>query len=312
MWCFLLFWQFFHGAQGWEFTVKGQCRIHRVQDGIFLVDAANQRPVAAGEVEIREGDRLWRVKTDTKGRIPVNGPGLLGLTHPGSELYEPCAAVTLIPVAGERLNQFTWKWLGLVAGLGLILIALFPVVRTRWRRFGKAKKEEPPGEAPEVEFNPPASRTFVPWRKAGFHGQVQVWESGLPLAGVEISYLEHSAPGKTETDGDGRFFLPSSAVEIRFARDGYHTVGVPRPRGQILVRMMSLPVRALWLLRQICRNYDRQRYAKLSPRQALSARIPPPEVIGRLERLAYAGEMPEPGEIERMEAALTPESEEPT
>jgi len=220
--------------------------------------------------------------------------------------------VVLVPASTVRMDRFSWRWLGLAAGLGLILIALFPVARTRWRRLGKAKKEEPPLEAPEVEFNPPASRTFVPWRKAGFHGQVQVWESGLPLAGVEIRFLEHSEPKKTETDADGRFFLPSSAVEIRLEREGYHPVNVPRPRGQILIRMMSLPVRALWLLRQICRNYDRQRYAKLSPRQALSARIPPPEVIGRLERLAYAGEKPEDGEIERMEAALTPESEELT
>jgi hypothetical protein len=75
--------------------------------------------------------------------------------------------------------------------------------------------------------------------------------------------------------------------------------------------MMSLPVRALWLLRQICRRYDRQRFSKLSPRQALSARIPPPEVIERLERLAYAGESPKPGEIEALEASLVTEPEDP-
>jgi len=311
MWWFFLISQFLSDTQGWEFTVKGQCRILLEKDGVILQDAANRQPLPSREVEIRRGDVLRSVKTDASGRVPVAGFGLLSLVHPGSEFHQPCWTLVQVPVPRSRLGRLSWKWLGPTAGLAFILIALFPVLRAGWRRREKARKPVAPEEAPEVEFTPSATRTFVPWRKAGFHGQVQVWESGLPLSGVEIAYSEHGNPGRAVADEDGRFFLPANAVDARFEKPGFHPVFVPRLRGQILVRLMSLPVRALWLLRQICRKYDHQRYAKLSPRQALTARIPPPEVIERLEKLAYAGGSPEPGEIERMEASLAPESEDP-
>jgi hypothetical protein len=46
------------------------------------------------------------------------------------------------------------------------------------------------------------------------------------------------------------------------------------------------------------------RAARLSPRDALLARIPPPEVISRLELLAYGGVSPEPSELEQLEKEL--------
>jgi len=311
MWWFLLIWQFAHGAEGWEFTVKGECRLTVDGGDLILTDAANRFPLPSREVVVRHGDQERRLKTDAVGRAALTGSGFFTLVHPGSEFHEPCWALLQVPAARSRRDGFSWRWLGPIAGLSFILIALAPMVRARLRRRRKAKQPEAPEEAPEVEFVPSVSRTFVPWRKAGFHGQVQGWESGVPLVGVEISYTEHGNPGRTGTDEQGRFFLPAAAVDARFEKEGFHPVIVPRLRGQILVRLMSLPVRALWLLRQICRKHDHQRYAKLSPRQALSARIPPPEVIARLERLAYAGEAPEPGEIERMEAQLAVEVEAP-
>ncbi|PKN44109.1 MAG: hypothetical protein CVU59_12525, partial [Deltaproteobacteria bacterium HGW-Deltaproteobacteria-17] len=82
MWCFFLIWQFLHGAEGWEFTVKGRCDIQRAAEGFILVDAANRRPVAGLDMEIRDGGLPRRVKTGPDGRVPAIGAGLLGLTHP--------------------------------------------------------------------------------------------------------------------------------------------------------------------------------------------------------------------------------------
>jgi hypothetical protein len=302
--CFLL-----PGAEGWEFTVRGTCRFEPVPGGVVLVDAANGRPLSGLEVEARSWSRERREKTDGAGRVSLSGGGFTLVVHPGSDFHHPCRRFVVTPHRGSGSGAFPWRWLGPIAGLVLILVALLPMARTRLRRREKVRRPAPPEEAPEVEFTPAASRTFVPWRRPGIHGQVQVWESGRPLPGVVVRWLEHGAAGETATDEEGRFFLPAPAVDVRFEKAGFHVVTVARPRGQVLVRLMSLPVRALWLLRQICREYDRERYAKLSPRQALSQRIPPPEVIERLEKLAYAGQAPEPGELERLERELAPDPE---
>jgi len=307
MWWTLAIWILLPGAEGWEFTVRGACRFEPARDGAVIVDAADGRPLAGLVVEVGEGART--LTSDARGQVSLSGRGWIVLRHRGSELHHPCWALLPSPAGSTAAGRFSWRWMGPVAGLVLILVALLPMARAGWRRRGKKREVPPPEEAPELEFAPPASRTFVPWRRPGFHGQVQVWESGLPLAGVVVSWLEHGAAGRAETDDDGRFFLPAAAVEVRFEKAGFHVVSLGRPRGQILVRLMSLPVRALWLLRQVCRRYDRERYAKLSPRQALAARIPPPERIERLEKLAYAGEAPAPGELEALERELAPDPE---
>jgi hypothetical protein len=309
MWLLILFSSLLPGAEGWEFTVRGTCRFEPVPGGVVLVDAANGRPLPGLEVELHFPSGKRGEKTDRAGRVPVSGGGWALVVHPGSGFHHPCRRFVVAPPLASRAGGFPWRYLGPMVGLALILAALWPVARARWRRREKIRQPVIPEEAPEVEFSPAASRTFVPWRRPGFHGHVLVWESGRPLPGVRVGFVEHGVEGDTATDEEGRFFLPAAACDVRFEKEGYHVVLVARPRGQVLVRLMSLPVRALWLLRQICRRHDRERYAKLSPRQALSRRIPPPEVIERLERLAYAGEAPEPGELERLERDLAPDGD---
>ena len=297
-------WQMWAASEGWEFTVRGTCRLERRDRVVSVLDAVSREPVAGLELEIWiHGVRKKVVVTNASGEVQIREDGLVGIRHPGSALYVPCKMVAWF-AARKRPRRLPLQALLCVVAFVFLLIAAYPAGRAAIKRMEKKRMPPVPEEAPEVEFSPSSSRSFIPWKKAGYHGQVQVWESGLPLADVMISYEIDGLSASVFTDAEGRFHLPAQTRFARFEKPGFQTVQVPQMRGAVVVRLMSLPVRALWLLRQICRRHDPKRYAKLSPRQALAERIPPPEWIQRLELLAYGGVVPENGEIEKLEHML--------
>ncbi len=290
---------------GVEFVVRSTCRIQAARGALEVLDEASRTPAAGLSLEafcLHGKETLPPTDEQGETRMPQ---GFCLLAHRGSELYDPCLAWTHAPRQGEAGFPLRVLW-----GILLALAGTFLAILAWRRRFRRPKLEKPPvmpdEEAPEpeeIEIRP-ERRTFIPWRRPALHGQVLVWESSLPLPGVRVIFTVRGQRQETSTDADGTFQVPPDAVDLRFEKEGFHPVDVSRPSGRVVVRLMSLPVRALWLLRQICRRHDPARAARLSPRQALDARIPPPDVIARLEQLAYGGVAPANGELERMERDL--------
>lgn len=297
-------------AEGWHFVVRGECQIRLEppkSDGSVwarVTDSVTGSPVANLDVVVSHSGNVQTLQTDAKGQVAVTGGGFMRFRHPGSELYAPCGAFSYVPDLAPSPVRFAWHVLLLAISVVFIGIALFPYAKSRWRRFLNPPRPETSEEAQEVELLP-ASRTFVPWRKPGMDGQVLDFSSSLPLGGVEITADLKEGQVHLVSDENGRFHLPSGTTRVSLRDEDRHPVSVPVvPRGQLVVRLMTRPVRALWLLRQICKKHDPERAARLTPRQAINARIPPEEVIERLEKLAYAGETPAPEELARLEERL--------
>lgn len=288
---------------GVEFVVRSTCHM-KVEKGTFQVfDASSQTPISTFPVEARCLHATVALRTDTMGRHP-KPEGMCFLIHPGSEFYDPCFAWTYIPRNQSNPNMPSfWVWLVMIAAGVLVFLSGRRFSRPQPQTSRSVMPDEKPPEPLEIEISP-EKRTFLPWRKPAFQGQVFVWESSLPLSTVRITFTLQGVQNEIVSDENGMFVVPTNAINLVFEKKGFHPVNVPQPTGRLVVRMMSLPVRALWLLRHICQRHDPKRAARLSPRDALAACIPPPDVIARLEILAYGGISPEPGELENLEQKL--------
>jgi len=289
--------------EGVTFVVRSGCLIEKDQNGLKFLDSSSRTLLRGFPLEARCLHADVSLQTDNSGRIKKPA-GFCLVMHRGSELYDPCFTWTHAPLVSPEKGGMR-PFLAVFSALCALVLIAIPLRRFRRPRQGKAAvmPDEAAPEPAEVETSP-QGQTFIPWRRPALQGRVLVWESARPLSGVKVLCVSHGKPAETASDENGDFSLPPDAVNIVLEKEGFHPVAVPRASGKLVVRMMSLPVRALWLLRQICRRHDPGRAARLSPRDAQKAGIPPPEVISRLEILAYGGVLPEPGELERLEKDL--------
>lgn len=290
-------------SHGVEFVVRSTCHIKVEKNTFQVFDASSQTPLFTFPVEARCLHTTVVLRTDTMGQHP-NPEGMCFLLHPGSEFYDPCFAWTYVPRNQSNPNMPSfWVWLFVIAAGVLVFLSGRRFSRPQPQTSRSVMPDENPPEPLEIEISP-EKRTFLPWRKPALQGQVVVWESSLPLPRVRITFTVQGVQNEIVSDENGMFVVPANAVHLVCEKEGFHTVTVSQPTGRLVVRMMSLPVRALWLLRHICQRHDPKRAAQLSPRDALAACIPPPDVIARLEILAYGGLSPEPGELDKLAKEL--------
>ncbi|MBU1240288.1 carboxypeptidase-like regulatory domain-containing protein, partial [Myxococcota bacterium] len=133
-------------------------------------------------------------------------------------------------------------------------------------------------------------------------GKVVDWRGEHPLYAAKVEW----EGVKILTDEDGSFEAPAQGLRVVVSYEGYksQSVTLGREGGEIIVKMISLRHWALFLLRRIFQLHAPDLAHSMTPREGIERQIPPPDVISRLEALAYGQEEPMEGELETLRISL--------
>jgi hypothetical protein len=283
-----------------EITIKGKCDFTKTSP-FSLFEKGTKKSLSNVKVLLRQGKKNTILVTDKDGGVKLPGYGKWELIFQGDELHYPCRVLRVRDKTGPStiFNSNILIWMFLLLGIGFILWVFRFKVLSLVKKKRVEKKEDLLNSDSFIQKSSGRFGINTIFGSKKWIVTVVDWKGTSRLKDVKIKYKIANRTQVGTTDKHGKFISPAGGFDSLFSLSGYRSqlVQMGRSGGEMTVKMVRLREWSLFLLKEIFHRYDPALASRLTPREGLLLKIPPPDVISRLEILAYGDENPTEKEL---------------
>ncbi|MBU1221402.1 hypothetical protein KKF34_15340 [Myxococcota bacterium] len=277
-------------------TIRGTC-FFRLDPKPALMDKFDSAPISGKEITLVSSGKKIKVKTRKDGTFLIELRGNISASLEDDLVYEKCSVKLYIkPVTARKKWKVPWRTVLLLV---VSLILLIAVILRRFRMYRRKVIKDVSGDNELIRLESSGFSVRDLFGQPRWRGNITNYRSLNALSNVIIKLTDSNGSETTiSSDSQGNFAFSGHYRKAVFQLEGFKTATHALKNGGFLkVQLMSLREYALDLLMQLIKKHLPEKAPFLTPREALKAAIPPPEVINRIEELAYRDEIIDENEI---------------